>query len=217
MEQKWNIYKNEFIQERRKDESIVKLINHIKKAGYSEEEKLSDEDVFSLYCKLLDTNRKALIKTLRLIEDLVGFSQEYSYQTINKQLAVDTISYPLLAYCILSEVDRKEIAYIQQHKKINHETGLKIEMQESSWNLQSVREKFDNDFVKPYKPYLILGDAYVNFIENCDNWNEKISATYAEFSQETTQYLGYMAEHFTYALQAEANAEAEDEPEAKIK
>lgn len=194
----------EFIQMEREDNDIISLVEHFRETNYSQNSELSDSDIFLLYCKLLDAKRQPIIETLRFIEDLVEFPDEYSYKASNTQLGSSSIEFSLLAYSILNKLEWKRMAYIQQHKKIKHEDGVKIKLPQNEWHPQSILDRFYSEFVNPYKPYLILGDAYVDFINNRNSWNEKIRATYAQSADQVTEYLGYMAEHFVYALQTKA-------------
>src|ERR1044072_5415358 len=71
----------ENIREKRSDEVIVNLFKEGMKGYYPDGVKLSEPDIFLLYCKLLEEKRTPIIKNLRLIEELASFEEECIYQT----------------------------------------------------------------------------------------------------------------------------------------
>jgi hypothetical protein len=193
----------ENIQKSSSDQNIINLVKQGMKDDYSQDIKLSESDIFLLYCKLIEAKRTSVVKELRLIEDLVDFEEEYTYATIYREGQYDKpISFPLLAYCVYNQVDWKDIAYIQQHKKIANATSIQIELQKNSWGSQLVKESIlDNrPELNEYKPYLRMGDVYVDFMNNQDNWDVNIRSIYEAHPNEVKNYLGYMAEHFTLAI-----------------
>lgn len=159
----------------------------------------------------MQTSRRknaSLVKELRLIEDLVDFQEEYTYHTTYKNGQNDLpIHFPLLAYCVYSEVKWEDIAYIQQLKKIENATNIQVELQKEHWQNKLVKESLldISKILVDYKPYLMMGDVYVDFVTDKDNWSEKLRNAYREFPEQVKNYLEYMAEHFNLVLTLQSN------------
>ncbi|MGC1182038.1 hypothetical protein [Legionella sp.] len=194
----------ELIQKGGSDEDIINLVIQGKQ-NFAQDVKLSEADIFLLYCKLIEAKRTPIVKHLRLIEELIDFKEEYFYATTYKKDQYDyPMHFPLLAYCVYNQVDWKDIAYIQQHKEIDNAINIQIELKKSNWDNQLVKESlWDNhQELKQYKPYLMMGDVYVDFLKKKDNWDIKIREIYTKYPQQVNAYLEYMAGHFSLAMLA---------------
>lgn len=203
------------IQNKASDGDIIKLVGVAKQDFDFKGLKLSESDIFLLYCKLIEAKRSSVVKELRLIEDLVEFEGEYTYETTYREDNHDkTIKFPLLAYCVYNQVDWKDIAFIQQQKNINNATSMKIELQKEHWKEQLVKEPLSDSHqgFQKYKPYLMMGDVYLNFVAGKDDWSDKLRNAYRLFPEQAEQYLEYMAERFNLTL---LPTSAGDESEAE--
>lgn len=168
----------DLIQNKASDGDIIKLVGVAKQDYDFKDLKLSESDVFLLYCKLIEAKRSSVVKELRLIEDLVEFEEEYTYETTYREDKHDkTIKFPLLAYCVYNQVDWQDIAFIQQQKNINNATNIQIELQKEHWRDQLVKESLlvSHPALDDYRPYLMMGDVYVDFVVGKDDWSDKHS------------------------------------------
>lgn len=117
------------------------------------------------------------------------------------------------------QVDWKDIAFIQQQKKIDNATNIQIEWRKRGYN-QVVKESLldSHPALNDYRPYLMMGDVYLDFVAGKDDWSDKLRNAYRVFPEQAEGYLEYMAEHFhlTLALQTTlAGDEAEEEKISK--
>ncbi len=207
----------ENLQIKSSDEVIVNLFRDGMKDHYPDGIRLSESDIFLLYCKLIEAKRTDVVKELRLIEDLVDFKEEYIYETTYREGQHDKpISFPLLAYCVYNQVDWQDIAFIQQQKNINNATNIQIELQKEHWRDQLVKESLlvSHPALDDYRPYLMMGDVYVDFVIGKDDWSDKLRNAYKLFPEQVKEYLGYMAGHFHMTL-AQQTTPAGDEFETK--
>ncbi|MEN9450005.1 MAG: hypothetical protein RJA83_619 [Pseudomonadota bacterium] len=208
----------DLIQNKASDGDIIKLVGVARQDYDFKDLKLSESDIFLLYCKLIEAKRSSVVKELRLIEDLVEFEGEYTYETTYRDNPHDkTIKFPLLAYCVYNQVDWKDIAFIQQQKNINNATSMKIELQKEHWKEQLIKESLldSHQGFQKYKPYLMMGDVYVDFVAGKDDyWSDKLRNAYRLFPEQAEEYLEYMAEHFHLTLALQTTL-AGDEVEAE--
>lgn len=213
----------ENLQEKSADEAIIELVEYGKKTNELKI-KLSESDIFLLYCKLIEAKRTSVIKDLRLVEDLADFEEEYIYETTYTEGQHNKpIFFPLLAYSVYNQIDWKDIAYIQQQKKIDNAANIQIEWKRNHWDTQLVKEPLLNsdldrqDVFKKYRPFLMMGDVYVDFVTDKDGWSEGLRNAYRQFPEQVKEYLGYMAEQFnlTLALQSTLAGESETEEISK--
>ncbi|MES2141888.1 MAG: hypothetical protein V4471_03245 [Pseudomonadota bacterium] len=190
----------------RSDRDIITMVKEFRGERYSEEMRLVESDLFLLYCKLIENNRKDIVKELCLIEDLVEFEEEYIYEAAYKENGENlSIWLSLIDFCMLHEVDWKDIAYIQQHRKIENATKLRIKLEKftSSGQHKVSNESFSSHnptVFEKYAPYLWMGESYVGFINKKDVWDVKLIETYKEYPWQVNEYLEYMAQHFTLAI-----------------
>lgn len=198
---------------------IINLVNHFRTSDYPEGIALSESDIFLLYCKLIENNRNDIVDELCLIEDLVELEEEYTYEVVfelkpdpSKVWIPQRMEFSLLGFCMFHKVDWKDIAYIQQHRKVENTAEIKFTLALVSLNslgMLSLRQEdltktfadYYPEVFKKYAPYLGMGDVYVDFINKKDGWDEKINELYKEYPKGVNAYLEYMTQHFALAIE----------------
>lgn len=149
------------------------------------------------------------MKKLKLIEKL-AVSEEYVYETdetinAHKQggLKVGLSRFSLLALAMLRKADWKDIAYLQQMRRIKDATKLEIQFKNYVTEVKFLSASFESKFpdvFKQYQTYLLMGDAYVNFVTNQNDWDQTIRDTYKNNPQQVNEYLQFMAERLIQPL-----------------
>ena len=105
--------------------------------------------------------------------------------------------FSLLAYCLYNQVDWEDIAYIQQHKKIDNAINIQVKLRRYADIEEKSLLDICPELIEEYGAYLIIGDTYVSFINDKNNSDVNMREFYTKYPEKLNAYLGYMAGHFT--------------------